>query len=1200
LFFLIQPIQPIEPMKLIRLNNFVTMKKMFFFPLTFLLFPFALNALESNRAEIKILSSTLSETILEIQFPALQRSGNGAYDISSLPYVSGIIAVSDRGAFKGEIERSDGYSIHLREPVSFSVDAIPERQLYLDTPQILRDYRILRFQFFPIQYSRETNEIRVTRNVIIRIRKTAPGGKNEKPFRRKRISQAFYNIYRNSILNFKFFERFTSDTILYVIITPDTYYDDMLPFKEWKEETGIITKMVKFSEISPSPTYYDIRNYMLNAYNNWEHPPDYFLAVGDADVFPVKYTGSYANDNYYVALDSINDIFPDIFGGRLPINNTFELQTVINKIINYEQNPYMAETNWYKKAVMIASDEFPSQAVTKVWVREQFILEGGYEYVDTIFAIHYSSSSAIGNDITNVVNEGRGFLNYRGPGWSSSWYASFGQIYHISNVQSLNNGRKLPVVTSCGCGVAKFDVSTCFGEQWVRNGTPTSEKGAVSFFGPTSITHTRHNNKLDRGIYKGIFQEGLTSFGEATVRGKLYMYEICGMSDTTISQMNTYLILGDPTLLLRTDVPESMVVSHPSLVPIGESILWVSVGDIDSPLTNAFVCAKMDSVFHSSGHTDSTGAVGLTIFPTIVDTVFVSVVAQNHFYYKGFCLVNANGPWPGFCKYVIDDDTIGTSYGNDDGIPNPGEKLELPLMLKNYGNEEATDVSALLSSDDNVIVITDSVELFGNIPAGDSALSGEDYDFTISTSAPDQHTIFFELKVHDTNDSIWISHFKVTILAPVLELVNFTVDDSGQSNPNGILDPGETVELTCRLKNSGSAEAIGVTAKLRPENIYIECIDSVSAYGDFLPGNEKDGTPFIIKANSSTPVGYNAEMKLLFSSNEAYADSTLFIIKVGVGGDFLIWDPDENYSSGPKIKIALEASGYTGEYSTTLSDYLDILRAFKAVFICLGVWPNNKVLSGGQFVDSLCSFLDNGGRIYMEGADTWAYDSPTTLHSYFNILGLQDGSDDTYSISGVSGTFTNQMSFTYTGENSWMDHLGTTGGSFVIFNNLSPSYTNGVAYDAGTYRTVGTSFEFGGLTDGTPPSTKEALADSIMRFFGISGTQERPEENQYPAVFSLSRNYPNPFSCKTTFTYSIPLRKGERPLVKKSVTFNIFDITGRKIRTLVDEGKSPGLYTIVWDGTDDFGKGVSQGVYFTRLTIENEGLHKTRKIVLIK
>ena len=100
----------------------------------------------------------------------------------------------------------------------------------------------------------------------------------------------------------------------------------------------------------------------------------------------------------------------------------------------------------------------------------------------------------------------------------------------------------------------------------------------------------------------------------------------------------------------------------------------------------------------------------------------------------------------------------------------------------------------------------------------------------------------------------------------------------------------------------------------------------------------------------------------------------------------------------------------------------------------------------------------------MEGADTWAFDSSTSLHSMFGIAPEADGSADLSIINGVDGTFTEGMTFSYNGGNSYIDRILPSGG-FSILNNESPEYTTAVAYeneDLG-YRTIGASHDIGGL-----------------------------------------------------------------------------------------------------------------------------------------
>ncbi|TET45304.1 hypothetical protein E3J62_07750 [candidate division TA06 bacterium] len=206
--------------------------------------------------------------------------------------------------------------------------------------------------------------------------------------------------------------------------------------------------------------------------------------------------------------------------------------------------------------------------------------------------------------------------------------------------------------------------------------------------------------------------------------------------------------------------------------------------------------------------------------------------------------------------------------------------------------------------------------------------------------------------------------------------------------------------------------------------------------------------------------------------------------------DFLIWDADLNANSGPAIETALTSKGFQGIYTTDINPYLGSLTDYCAIFICLGVYDLNYALSPGAIVTALTSYLDNNGKIYMEGGDTWAYDTPTALHAYFNINGLEDGFGDVGTVLGQGGTFTAGMSFNYSGDNEYIDRLDPIATAVVVFANQTPAYNNGIAYDdgGGSYKTVGASFEFSGLDDATPPSTKADLADSIMSFFGCAPT----------------------------------------------------------------------------------------------------------------
>ena len=100
-------------------------------------------------------------------------------------------------------------------------------------------------------------------------------------------------------------------------------------------------------------------------------------------------------------------------------------------------------------------------------------------------------------------------------------------------------------------------------------------------------------------------------------------------------------------------------------------------------------------------------------------------------------------------------------------------------------------------------------------------------------------------------------------------------------------------------------------------------------------------------------------------------------------------------------------------------------------------------------------------------------------------------------------------------------------------------------------------------------------------------------ENKLPGSFHLYQNYPNPFNPATKIEYVIPDVKTQHTASRRNVILKIYDLLGREIQTLVNEGKPPGKYFVEFDGSN-----LPSGVYFYRLTCGD--FFETRKMLLLK
>lgn len=368
---------------------------------------------------------------------------------------------------------------------------------------------------------------------------------------------------------------------------------------------------------------------------------------------------------------------------------------------------------------------------------------------------------------------------------------------------------------------------------------------------------------------------------------------------------------------------------------------------------------------------------------------------------------------------------------------------------------------------------------------------------------------------------------------------------------------------------------------------YITINDNTGHFGalpiDSVKTNSSD--PFALSCSPSAPEGHQAQFGLILADG-GFCDTINFNLTIG-RFDYLVLNLDPTPQSGAAIDSILGSLGYSGVHTTGMpSD----LSCFKTMFVCLGIWPNNTVLSAsGAYAAQIVSFINDGGRVYMEGGDMWYYD-PMSGGGYnfgplFGIQAIADGSGNLGPVLGITGTFTSTMNFNYSGENNYIDQINASGSGFVILRDGNDNYNCGVANSATAYKTVGTSFELGMLTDAVDASTRADLLDSIMTFFGInsSSVEEQPVLTSPYINLSVS---PNPFFKEISVRFTAPSNLHAR--------VEIFDLTGRLVKDF-HFGRHDGerLINVNWEGRDFSGCFVPKGVYFVNVvTGENSAQEK--------
>jgi hypothetical protein len=147
----------------------------------------------------------------------------------------------------------------------------------------------------------------------------------------------------------------------------------------------------------------------------------------------------------------------------------------------------------------------------------------------------------------------------------------------------------------------------------------------------------------------------------------------------------------------------------------------------------------------------------------------------------------------------------------------------------------------------------------------------------------------------------------------------------------------------------------------------------------------------------------------------------------------------------------------------------------------------------------------------------------------------------------------------------------------------------------GTYETL---YDWG---DEVAVTDQYSIKNTSLRPYSIVNEGEcNPnaiESDIYPVNqkgFELKQNYPNPFSVRTQIKYNV--------FAAAHITLDIYDINGKKVKTLVNEQKSIGSYSVYWDGSDDSGDAVRSGIYFYQLTFVQDSrvTRESRKLMLLR
>ena len=806
---------------------------------------------------------------------------------------------------KGNLTRNiDPASVPYTFGQAYETDEFyPQDIVFMRNPYIMRTVRGQAIVFQPIQYNPIQRTLRVYTHIKVNIQQNGMSQIN--PLTRrpdKGGSREFENIYAEHFLNYSTNSRYEllGEEGPMLVVCYGEFMESMQPFVEWKNYKGILTEMVDVADIGGSD---EIEAFVETKY--YDDGIAFVLFVGDIDQIPSpRYSdgagsNSPADPSYGFVAGS--DYYPEIIIGRFSAENTSHVETMINRTIEYEMDPDPT-ADWYKKGSGFASDQGPGDDGEIDYehldnIRDDLL---GFTYIE-VDQIYDPTGTVEDGEV--ALNEGRSIVNYTGHGSNGSW--GNGCPMNQTDVNGLVNMGMYPFIWSVACVNGEFHIGTCFAETWLRatgaNDVPT---GAIAVlmstvnqsWSPPMDGQDEMNDILVESYENNIKR----TYGGLSMNGAMHMADSYGTAGE--EEILYWTIFGDPSVVVRTDTPTDMTVSHNDVMIIGAEEFSIETG-----MAAALVAVSRDGELLASTYTDATGGTTLEFdtpleIPGPVDLV---VTAFNKMPYE--TTVNVIAPDG---AYMLMGDIAVT--GGTDQILDYGENGSLYTTFENVGQDSSGDLTFTLIHEAGMVTLNSNVIQNGSIAAGAEVTIGP-FEFQVSWNVDDGGLIPFIIQATD-NIETWEYEVNIPVEAPDYNLISVDFLDLG----NGTLDPGENTTMQLVLTNVGHSPVSYPTfeATTSDPNIILGAVESDNAY--WWEIDSQVTITIEVAAVDDAPVGHTALLGIIIGSVGTNYEN-VFPVPITLGlliedfesGSFTSFD----WIQGGDAEWTIDSDSYSGNYS---------------------------------------------------------------------------------------------------------------------------------------------------------------------------------------------------------------------------------------------------------------------------------------------
>lgn len=1027
-----------------------------------------------------------------------------------------------------------------------------------------------------------------------------------------------------------------------LIITHNLFLDQALRLKDIKNQEGYTTEVVTVGQIYDTfnngiKSPLAIKDFLRYVYYNWDQTKKlkYVILTGDAtydykDLMSSKYKdfvptilystnkyGAAAADYQYACLSG-DDLIPDIAVGRIPASTASELSDYIDKIEEYENsNDYSA---WRNRALFISGDDAVEGDKEKYTQKPVFRAQNermlSFKLPQNVFAYQLSvvdNDPNFGNniDLKDYFDNGLTYVNFFGHGGGLIW--SDQHVLQLNDVDNLNNNGEYPFVSSMTCYTGAFE--SVSQEGLAEKLVMAAHKGAIAVLASSATGWTYNDFAIQWSLHDYLW-DGNTSFGEAVdkmkmsyMAGGIYYTGISFLQSPSFSgyngaplwssMVNQYNLLGDPTLKIQKSDNNLSVRISDRTPDAGQKITLSVNAPFNSGTGIIEISGEDNSKYLNQNFTFSSGQYNLDYnVPSLNQD---SLIVGKFFKVKAF-VSNGSEASSAYNNYSVDGPIISSVKTNPEN-PQVNDAVNFDVIAKSNQPIEHMELRNFRSEnsagDDHVTLVMYQVNdsLFRSLSSHPAFNKGGTYYFEIyvrDTSGMEKRYDLNKIVINDNRPDIKLDGNSIRYTGTKQLQLTFTAQNNSEINVDSVLidaftgkdtvynqyysfGPNEKRIFYAPLKMDTVLESRVFKVEIDPDNVIAERHEDNNSFSRTIPtdhifvdsnlGSSSDG----IK-NNVVPIlkkwdFYLNKNNIAASSVVSFKDSVINNQKN------LKYIPFKFYNDTTGLYISIKNSAANAD--AMITTYIDNTKnltdaSFYRYDTYIGLWAKISSVTDSAAINGKISAEINRNGLYA-------------------VFISGDKNKPSIEITANGRPLSNNGLVKSNPSIAFL--LQDEGG--IDFNNTFKVLLDDQPIPSDQLTIPDSINNASSIAVSASPQLKEGthwidvfISDLNKNEASVHVTFKVSAENQ----FVVYGNYPNPFQTTTTIAYYNNFGNNLSKLETK-----IYTVSGQLIRSkMLDPPEGTTDYDptnifygeLVWDGTDDDGTEVANGVYFVVIKAE--------------